>query len=168
MKTQCPNCNSKFEIHAEYLQKTASCPVCNELFYVKEIIELKQIVKEKKKISQIVISIVGLIMVISGILTVIIIKKDIPFFVGPMCIIGFLMTFAYFTSPTPRNKNSTTHIICPNPNCGYQGEATIHNKCSTGTLVILLLLGLVPGLIYIIACGGFNNVVCPKCGIKIR
>jgi hypothetical protein len=58
-------------------------------------------------------------------------------------------------------------IICPNPNCGYKGKPKVILTGSSLVSIILLLLGLWPGILYNIFCRK-RILVCPKCGIKIR
>ena len=59
-------------------------------------------------------------------------------------------------------------VICPNPNCGFRGETETQNAANGCLVVPLLLLGIIPGLLYIIACGGMHKIICPKCGMRIR
>jgi hypothetical protein len=58
------------------------------------------------------------------------------------------------------------HIICPNPNCKYQGKA---KQTARGNAVIGLLLCcffLLPGIIYFIFKAGYRYN-CPLCGMQI-
>lgn len=58
-------------------------------------------------------------------------------------------------------------IICPNPNCEYKGES---KKVKRGSLLlglILLLIGVVPGLLYFIFCYT-THYYCPNCGNEIK
>ena len=57
-------------------------------------------------------------------------------------------------------------IICPNDNCAYEGEAKRKSRGSTTVLVILFLIGIIPGVIYLAMRGGFIYS-CPQCGIQI-
>jgi hypothetical protein len=58
-------------------------------------------------------------------------------------------------------------IICPNPNCGYKGTPARQTTGSLGMLLILFFLGVLPGILYALMCYR-TQVICPKCGIKIR
>jgi DNA-directed RNA polymerase subunit RPC12/RpoP len=58
-------------------------------------------------------------------------------------------------------------IICPNPNCGYRGMPTTKQKGSLAVMALLFLCGVLPAIIYAAAYSG-SQVVCPKCGVKIR
>jgi len=58
-------------------------------------------------------------------------------------------------------------IICPNPNCGYRGFSNRRANGSMVLAVILLLLWLVPGILYLIFCGGYS-LWCPQCNQKVR
>ena len=57
-------------------------------------------------------------------------------------------------------------IICPNENCAYEGKAKRKARGSTTLLVFLLLIGIIPGVIYLAMRGGFIYS-CPQCGIQI-
>lgn len=57
-------------------------------------------------------------------------------------------------------------IICPNPNCGYQGRVKKVSRGSSIVALILLLFFLVPGLLYILFKSGYRYV-CPRCGMQI-
>jgi hypothetical protein len=58
-------------------------------------------------------------------------------------------------------------FICPNLNCGYKGPSVAHSQGSTGVAVLLLLLGLLPGIIYIaVFCR--TLYACPKCGNQVK
>lgn len=58
-------------------------------------------------------------------------------------------------------------IICPNPNCGYRGPGKRDGGSSGCLLLILLLCGLLPGILYLLLCGT-PGVICPRCGMRIR
>lgn len=55
---------------------------------------------------------------------------------------------------------------CPNPNCTYEGAAVVIERGSVGLGVLLLLLGLVPGIVYLALCVG-RDYKCPRCGLKV-
>lgn len=57
-------------------------------------------------------------------------------------------------------------IICPNPNCGYKGPVKRIARGSRVVAILLLLFLFVPGLLYILFCGGYRYV-CPRCGMQI-
>jgi hypothetical protein len=75
------------------------------------------------------------------------------------------------------------YIICPNPNCGYEGKPIKKARGSTGCLLFLILIGgalaltffLLPvglvflfiALIYGLLKGGYNYL-CPQCGMQVR
>ena len=58
-------------------------------------------------------------------------------------------------------------MICPNPQCGYQGAAQRVPRGNTGIGCLLLLLFIIPGIFYFILRSGYRYV-CPKCGMQIR
>lgn len=58
-------------------------------------------------------------------------------------------------------------IICPNPNCLYQGAPKIVPRGSVGLGIVLCFFLLVPGILYFILTSG-NRYVCPRCGLQIR
>lgn len=68
-------------------------------------------------------------------------------------------------APFP-NANGPT-IICPNVNCGYQGPSRKVARGSAGTMILLFILGVLPGIIYAIVYNG-HRLLCPKCGCHIR
>jgi len=68
--------------------------------------------------------------------------------------------------PPVRTYGQFRHIICPNPNCGYEGPATRTPKGSLVAFAVLVLLGLLPGLLYLFLTSGCRYT-CPKCGIQI-
>ena len=57
-------------------------------------------------------------------------------------------------------------IICSNPNCGFKGEATPVSRGSTVLFFLLLLVGILPGLLYYIFAGGWDNY-CPRCNLNL-
>lgn len=58
------------------------------------------------------------------------------------------------------------NIICPNPNCAYQGKAqkVARGNCLVG--LILCLFFLLPGILYFMLMGGYRYY-CPNCGMQI-
>jgi hypothetical protein len=59
------------------------------------------------------------------------------------------------------------NIICPNPNCGYQGPGKEVGGSNCLLLVILFALGILPGILYLLWCPK-KGVICPKCGARIN
>ena len=57
-------------------------------------------------------------------------------------------------------------IICPNPNCGYQGTPKFRSSFSYIIFIPLLCLGVIPGLIYMAVTNGVK-VHCPKCNVQV-
>jgi hypothetical protein len=55
-----------------------------------------------------------------------------------------------------------TEFICPNPNCDYAGKPAFEGYGSVIAAIVLLLLGIIPGLIYW-AFGMGVKYICPKC-----
>jgi hypothetical protein len=53
-------------------------------------------------------------------------------------------------------------IICPNPNCGYHGTGVGVAHGEGLALLILLLMGFLPGLLYSIFCMK-GELICPQC-----
>jgi hypothetical protein len=58
-------------------------------------------------------------------------------------------------------------IICPNPNCRYEGPPETTPRGSILVGVVLLLFFLLPGILYFIFMQGYRYD-CPKCGLQIR
>jgi len=57
-------------------------------------------------------------------------------------------------------------IICPNPNCGYEGKP---KKKARGSIIVGLVLCfffLIPGLLYFIIKSGYRYY-CPKCNLQL-
>lgn len=69
-------------------------------------------------------------------------------------------------SPVIKPRRPGHFIICPNQNCGYQGPCEKEPKGSTIVLIFLFFLWVLPGLLYLIAAGGYR-LKCPKCGLQI-
>jgi hypothetical protein len=57
-------------------------------------------------------------------------------------------------------------MICPNPNCKYEGPAEAEHRGSYFVMFLLLCLCILPGVLYALACGG-SRYKCPKCGMQI-
>lgn len=68
---------------------------------------------------------------------------------------------------TERTRRRELQIICPNPNCGYRGKGVRTDGTSGCLFMLFLCIGVVPGLLYLILCGK-PEIICPKCGMKIR
>jgi len=49
------------------------------------------------------------------------------------------------------------------PNCGYEGKPNVRNRGSVFLLIILLLCGFVPGIIYLLWMASGRKVTCPAC-----
>jgi DNA-directed RNA polymerase subunit RPC12/RpoP len=70
------------------------------------------------------------------------------------------------TAPTVTNL-APGDIICPNPNCRYQGPP---KKVARGSILvglILLCLFILPGVLYFVFMQGYRYS-CPRCGLQIR
>ena len=58
-------------------------------------------------------------------------------------------------------------IICPNPNCGYQGRP---KRIARGSMLVAVLLGfffIIPALLYMLIYSGYRYE-CPRCGNEIK
>jgi len=73
----------------------------------------------------------------------------------------------WFFVVRPAIKERKREIICPNPNCGHKGRPIIKHKGSLLVGLLLLFLGVIPGLLYFIFYHK-KYYICPKCGVKIR
>lgn len=88
--------------------------------------------------------------------------------IGIAVAIGVLVLLIMFLVSQQDKQKRDLAIICPNPNCGYRGPGK-KTGASDGCLVlILLILGILPGILYLLFCGNRNGMVCPKCGMKVR
>jgi len=58
-------------------------------------------------------------------------------------------------------------IICSNPNCGYKGKPKKVERANLWTFIVLVLLGIWPGILYAVWKRGYEYR-CPKCGMVIR
>jgi hypothetical protein len=74
-----------------------------------------------------------------------------------------------YAAPTAMRPAATglDHIICSNPACGYIGTAQRKAKGSLVVGILLFVLGVLPGLVYLVVYSGYV-LVCPQCGMKIR
>jgi hypothetical protein len=77
---------------------------------------------------------------------------------------GNITPLGYHTPAIPAGPDP---IFCPNPNCGYRGRGRRRPKGSTVVLVVLLLCGVLLGILYAIFTSG-DEILCPRCGIKVR
>ena len=57
-------------------------------------------------------------------------------------------------------------MICPNPNCGYQGEPLRRPRGSLIVGVVLCFFFLLPGLLYFMLRSGYRYS-CPKCSLQV-
>jgi hypothetical protein len=57
-------------------------------------------------------------------------------------------------------------MICPNPNCGYNGKASQRARGSCLIAGILMLFFILPGILYLLFSSGYRYY-CPKCGLQI-
>lgn len=64
-------------------------------------------------------------------------------------------------------KKNEEFIICPNPNCRYQGAGKQSGTTSGCLLVVLLCLGILPGILYLLFVGK-PGIICPRCGMRVR
>ena len=58
-------------------------------------------------------------------------------------------------------------VVCPNPNCGYRGKGKRKSRGSILVFLLLLLLGIIPGIIYFLVMSGYR-LHCPECGTFCR
>lgn len=88
--------------------------------------------------------------------------------VMPIALVMFLLWFIKSRNKKNQEKKlSRIFIICPNNNCGYRGTGKEQGGKSGCLFIILLFLGIIPGILYLLYCGK-PSVICPKCGMKIR
>lgn len=86
----------------------------------------------------------------------------------PIALVVFLVWFIKSRNQKQKTeRESRLFIICPNQNCGYSGAGREQGARSGCLLVVLLCLGILPGIIYLLFFGK-PGIVCPKCGMKIR
>lgn len=60
----------------------------------------------------------------------------------------------------------TRNFICANHNCGFSGPVQAKSRGSVVIACFLLLLGAVPGLLYIVLMSGYEWI-CPKCSQRL-
>ena len=83
---------------------------------------------------------------------------------------GSMLESTQLPNPTPEATGLSSEkgsFICPNPKCSYVGEASREPKGSWGAALLLLLLGLIPGLLYCVFASGYRYT-CPRCGLVLR
>ena len=76
-------------------------------------------------------------------------------------------TFQPLASPAPGVTTTGGTIICPNPNCGYQGPPQRVSRANTTLGCILCFFFILPGILYFMFRSGYHYV-CPKCGLELR
>ncbi len=64
-------------------------------------------------------------------------------------------------------KRGENQIICPNVNCGYRGTGKTSGGKSLIVLILLLCLGIIPGLIYLFWPSS-QHLGCPRCNMRVR
>jgi hypothetical protein len=52
------------------------------------------------------------------------------------------------------------------PSCHYRGLPQLKARGNWAILLFLLFCGVLPGIFYAIACGGYD-LLCPQCGIHL-
>jgi len=57
-------------------------------------------------------------------------------------------------------------IICPNPNCGYKGNAKRRARGSFLIGCVLTLFFILPGIFYFMLFSGYRYY-CPNCGLQV-
>jgi hypothetical protein len=62
--------------------------------------------------------------------------------------------------------NCDTEFICPNPKCDYIGTPDFENYGSIIAMFALLLLGVLPGVLYLAMCMG-KKYFCPHCKLVL-
>ena len=60
--------------------------------------------------------------------------------------------------------NADTEFICHNPHCDYRGKPEFENYGNVFVMVLLLLFGVLPGIVYLAVCMG-KKYYCPKCKV---
>ncbi len=64
-------------------------------------------------------------------------------------------------------KRKANQIICPNVNCNYRGTGKASGGKSLIVLILLLCLGIIPGLIYLFWPID-KHLGCPRCKTRVR
>lgn len=67
---------------------------------------------------------------------------------------------------TPALCREKGDIVCPNLKCGYVGPPKQQPRGSAVDAIVMLFLGLLPGLIYLATTWGTIDI-CPRCGNEI-
>jgi len=83
---------------------------------------------------------------------------------------GSILESTQLPNVTPIATNLSSikgSFICPNPKCSYVGEPSREPKGSSMMALLLLCLGLIPGLLYCVFASGYRYK-CPKCGLVLR
>lgn len=66
-----------------------------------------------------------------------------------------------------KRREAENFIICHNANCGYRGPGKQVGASNGCLLLLLFICGILPAILYILFCGK-KELICPKCGCKIR
>jgi len=57
--------------------------------------------------------------------------------------------------------------VCSNPNCDYRGQMLKEPRGNLAVAILLLLIGIIPGLIYMVVGMGWN-IRCPQCRHRLE
>lgn len=177
MATKCPHCGAVWDIDPKYYGTDATCTNCNCIFTMNaydsdidnnESVPINQSIGALRMCCRIGGAIcIGFIawriykVFVVGGATLDAWDNRIWFLYLGIALFSLLFSF---TEPVERY----VHVICPNQNCNYVGEAKTTGGPNGCVFFILLLLAVVPALIYYLVCGKQRTVICPKCGIRIR
>ena len=173
MKLKCPNCGIEGSIDDEMVDEKIDCNACHTTFIPSEHeAETDICIDPPVNPFRLFCRIAGVVVAFVSVYQIyekcVIAKEDIVtgnnwHFLVFLGFSAFAVLFS-FTEPVERY----VHIICPNQNCNYVGDAKTTGGPNGCVFFILLLLAVVPALIYYLICGKQRTVICPKCGIRIR
>ncbi|WP_288594149.1 hypothetical protein [uncultured Victivallis sp.] len=193
MKTQCPHCNQFYDVENRLCDSIVKCENCGQEFVVEPLKEVKRIksvrggsYQQSANVSakHARINLKNLV----AITVFWIILAPAWFFIcresydgwragapdmfwrgmGILAIItAIAVIFELVKGIGGEKTEKEGFIICPNPNCHYQGQGKREGSTSGILLVLLLCFGILPGILYLLFAGK-PGIICPRCGMRVR
>lgn len=166
MKIACPHCQQPLDAPNELAGKSINCPACQGVFIIPIPTANIIMVEPAKKQSSYNIA-TRLKKAKSEVITgVIFISVSIIGFIISACFenaIGFLGISLILVIPGLLLLNPDKRIQCT---CGYKGMPETVSAPSGCAFILLLCIGILPGLIYYFAIP--TILKCPQCGASVK
>ncbi len=170
MKISCPHCNQPLEMEPSTAGKQAECPACHGIFImpVPEAASVREGDPPKtdsrnieRRVANIEYGKKGKIMVAAGLFLVVVgilvcWLNSMEGFVWPILVFAGILLAAFGSE----NKILTCLY------CGYKGAPKASGGPNGCAFILLLLLGILPGLIYFFLVN--RKFSCPECGTDVK